>query len=156
MKILKGLSIAFVVIGSISLLAMLAFINVDVIARMVFNDPVAGSTELISFLLVISNFLFLAATQFYKRNIVITIIIDMFKKRTRRVIDAVIFLSCALFSILICWETFVQGISDLKGSVISSVMEIPFPPFKFVAAAGCGLLSVVFLADFINCFRRKD
>lgn len=138
------------------MLAMLAFINVDVIARMVFNDPIAGSIELISFLLATSNFLFLAGTQLYKRNIVITIIIDMFKKRARRVIDAVLFLASTLFSILICWETFSQGISDLKGSVISPIMEIPYPPFRFVAAAACALLSVVFLADFINCFRGQQ
>jgi len=156
MKIIEGLSIVFVAIGSIALLAMLAFINVDIIARMVFNDPIAGSTELISFLLVISNFLFLAATQFYKRNIVITIIIDLFKKRVRRVIDAVLFLASTIFSVLICWQTFDQGVSDLQGNVISPIMEIPFAPFKFVAAVGCALLSVVFLVDFLNCVRGKN
>jgi TRAP-type C4-dicarboxylate transport system permease small subunit len=150
MKVIERLSLYLLWVGMLALLIMMAFVNYDILARLVFSKPVAGSTELVSMLLAVVSFFCLALPQFHKRHITITFVVDMLKPRGRALVDGVTALICALFTVIIIWQTFEQGIGDMNGNAISSIMAIPAAPFKFAAAFATSFLLLAFVLDFLR------
>ena len=157
MNPLEKLSLYLLYIGMAALLLMMLFVNYDILARLFFSAPVAGSTELVSMLLAVVSFFCLALPQFHKRHITITVIVDMLGPKARRVVDAIISLICALFTVIIIWQTFDQGAGDMESNAISSVMQIPAAPFRFAAAFATIFLFLAFATDFVRaCSPKKE
>ena len=150
MRLIEKLSLYLLCIGMLALLIMMAFVNYDILARLFFSKPVAGSTELVSMLLAIVSFFCLALPQFHKRHITITVIVDMLKPKARAYVDAIIALICAFFTVVIIWQTYEQGIGDMESNAISSIMAIPAAPFRFAAAFATIFLFLAFVIDFIR------
>ncbi len=151
MTLIEKMSYILLCCGMVVLLVMMAFINVDVIARYFFSRPIPGSTEFVSVCLVVVSFFCLALTQFQKRHITITVIIDLMRPRVRLYLDAILALVCAIFTILIMWQTYEQGVSDMVSHCVSPIMVIPMAPFRFVAAFATLLFFLAFLSDFKAC-----
>jgi TRAP-type C4-dicarboxylate transport system permease small subunit len=154
MKVVEKLSLVLLLIGMIALLVIMVFVNTDIIARYVFSKPIAGSPELVALLLAIVSFFSLALPQFRKRHITISVVIDMASPRVRIYIDAILSLISAIFTILIIWQTFSQGVADLQANIVSATMVIPNAPFRFAAAFGTVFLFLAFVSDFISCLAK--
>ncbi|RLC36801.1 hypothetical protein DRH29_03750 [candidate division Kazan bacterium] len=147
---IEKISLVLLYIGMVALMVMMVFINIDIIGRYFFGRPIAGSPELVSFLLVVVSFFSLALSQFHKRHITITVIIDFFKPKTRACIDAMIALICAGFTFFIIWATWEQAISDIKSNAITSIMQLPVPPFKIAATFAAMFLFLAFMSDLVR------
>lgn len=150
MRIVNKVSFFLLCVGMLALMIMVAFVNVDIVARYFFSKPVPGSTELVSMLLVVVSFFSLALCQVHKRHITITIVLDMMRPSHRLYADAVIAFLSAAFTLFIIWQTFSQGVSDYESNAITSIMRISVAPFKFAAAFATVFLFLAFLNDFIQ------
>jgi len=150
MRIIEKISLFLLSIGMASLMVMVVFVNVDIVARYFFAKPVSGSTELVSMLLVIVSFFSLALCQIHKRHITITIIPDMIRPSVRAYIDAAIAILSAAFTFVIIWQTYEQGISDHVSNAITSIMRLNVAPFKFAAAFATIFLFIAFICDFFQ------
>lgn len=155
MNIISRVSSGLLVIGMAALLVMMLFVCLDIVARYAFSQPVAGSSELVSVLLVISCFFTFPLCQVHKRNITIPIFIDLLGARKRACVDAVLALSSAAFTFVIVWETCRQGIEELNSHAISPIMGIPLGWFKIGAAAATVFLLLAFLSDLAGVVQQQ-
>jgi TRAP-type C4-dicarboxylate transport system permease small subunit len=101
-------------------------------------------------LLVIVSFFSLALCQVHKRHITITIVLDMIRPNVRAYIDAAIALLSAVFTFIIIWQTYEQGVSDHVSNAITSIMRLKVAPFKFAAAFATIFFFLAFLCDFFE------
>ncbi len=137
--------------GTLVVLALVAVVNYDVVARGVFNLPFMGAVEVVQFSMVLivflqlpdvvrvnrltrsDGFLVLAATKF---------------PRFSRVLGQVINLVAAIFMLLVAiaiWPEFVDMLETRDFFGVPGVFTAPWWPIKLVIFISAALCSVMFL-----------
>ncbi|MDT8309619.1 MAG: TRAP transporter small permease [Bacteroidales bacterium] len=149
-SLIEKTSLLFLYCGVISLFVLMTTNIIDVISRAFFDRGIIGAMEIESLLLTIVSFLSLAATQYYKRHITVTNIIDLCRGRTRRIIDLFVYFCSVVFMFLIAWQTLKQGFNSIDGELITPIMNLPIAPFQFIGGAGLALLLLVLALDFLK------
>ena len=136
--------------GTLTVLALVVILNVDVIARGVFNAPLKGTYELVQLSVVFIVFLQLADVVRVDRLTRSDGFLNVFHERRprlttnlRRIINAV----SAIFMALITYIMFPEFIKmwntqDFFG--VPGVFTAPWWPIKLVIACGSGLASIIF------------
>jgi len=136
--------------GVILLLAIMFLLVTEVISRRFFNRSFTGTYEIVQFMLVTLVYLGVAYTGTKKDHIVVDLVVSRFSPRVQALIDSLTtFLSFSLIG-LITWRSILRARELwLKGEV-SYLLSLPFFPFYYVLAFGCGVLSLVLLVQFIE------
>ncbi|RJR47349.1 MAG: TRAP transporter small permease [Desulfobacteraceae bacterium] len=155
MNVVNRISSTLLIIGMAALIIMMLFVCLDIVARYAFSQPIAGSSELVSVLLVVSCFFTFPLCQIHKRNITIPIFIDLLGARKRAYVDVVLAVLNSAFTFVIVWETCRQGIEELNSHAVSPIMGIPLGWFKIGAAAAMLFLLLAFLSDLIGVFQKQ-
>lgn len=127
------------VAGSI-LVAMMFLVCCDVVGRYVFNQPIQGTMEITSFLMVAIVYFSLARTQSIKGHIIIDILTMRLSLRTQlRLALLSNLLGIVLFG-LICWQGLLSAADAWKfGEVTEGLIPFPLFPPKAVIPLGCVL-----------------
>lgn len=141
---------SLIIVSRLVVALMVALITLDVILRYFFNRPIAGSYELIELMMVFVVFLGLAHTQVKKGHLAINLFTKNYSEGTMAVISSLTYLlSCGIF-VLITWQLSTKAISEFGVGTVSSVLNIPVWISYWVTVAGALLLTIVFLADFLQ------
>ena len=141
----RGISplISIVVYIGSSMIALMMLLTVaDVIARGFFNRSVQGSYELSEFMLVIVVFFSMAGCQLLKGHITIDLVVSRFPRRTRDIIDSIMYVIFLMMFCVFTWVLTDYAIREIGGD-ISGMLHIPVFPFIFIAALGSALFSLV-------------
>ena len=132
------------------LTAMMLLTAADVCLRYVFNSPIAGSFELVEYMmaLIVPFSIVFCASE--KSHINVDLILEHFSEGVR---SFFIFLgnilSFCLF-LLITWQTCIHIAEEYESQVTSAVLYIPVYPFIGALAAALAILSLLLLAELIN------
>jgi len=136
-------SVACVVLGIMVLLVVS-----NVLGRFLFKQPLLGIVELVEMMMVIIGFFAIAYTALNRGHVRVDLVISRLSRRTQTILGSIaFFLSAGIFAI-ITYEGSVNTIyyiHHLKES--STVLSVPFAPFRFVMALGCLLLCLRLLVD---------
>ena len=129
----------------------------DVIGRKMFNLPVKGAYELGEMLLVVVVFLNLPNTEMQDGNVTIDILFIRFGQKAQKIIQSLMYVLFLVISILFAWQLYVLASDEASGGFTTTVLHLPTSPVIFIAAFGCGLLSITVLARLIllMCGGRK-
>ncbi|HEX2721014.1 MAG TPA: TRAP transporter small permease, partial [Candidatus Deferrimicrobium sp.] len=100
----RGLMIA----GGVSLLVLTLLATMNVALR-IFQVPVGGTYEVVSFLGAIVTAGALGYTQKRKDHIVVDILSEKFPAKVKRVLDRVNYALTLVFFSVVSWQTFVYG-----------------------------------------------
>ena len=150
----KGFSRSLEWIGVVGFLLMFLANFVDVVGAKLFNWPLPGVTEIISFSQVVAIASTLAITLIIGQHIRVEFIVDRFPKRIRGMITAIgSFLSLVLF-ILILWQSYRYGQTLQIGGEIGSSIPVPFYPFAYFIAFSCIPVCLVLLMEIIKSLRE--
>jgi TRAP-type C4-dicarboxylate transport system permease small subunit len=161
-RVANTLAIAANVAGTFTVLALVVLLNVDVIARGVFNAPLKGTYELVQLSVVFIVFLQLADVARVDRLTRSDGFLNVIHQRRpgvaasmRRIINAV----SAIFMGLIAYIMFPEflkmwGTNDFFG--VPGVFTVPWWPVKLVIAAGAGLTCVIFTLKVISAQDRPE
>ncbi|MBU2935428.1 MULTISPECIES: TRAP transporter small permease subunit [Pacificibacter] len=154
------LAIAANVAGTLMVLALVVILNVDVIARGIFNAPIKGTYEIVQLSVVFIVFLQLAdvarVDRLTRSDGFLNLLHDRRPKLTanlRRIINAV----SAIFMFLISYIMFPEFVhmwntQDFFG--IPGLFTVPWWPIKLVIASGCALSSLIFVLKVITAQDR--
>jgi TRAP-type C4-dicarboxylate transport system permease small subunit len=146
----KGFSRSLELIGVIGLLLMFLSNFVDVVGAKLFQWPLPGSTEIISFSQVVAIAPAIAFTLLLGRHIRVEFIIDRFPKRIRAVIMSISSLFSFILFILILWQSYLYGQSLQRAGEIGSTSRLPFFPFAYLIAFCSIPVCLVFLMEVVK------
>lgn len=161
-RVANSLAIAANVAGTCTVLALVVILNVDVVARGVFNAPLKGTYELVQLSVVFIVFLQLAdvvrVDRLTRSDGFLLFLHGRRPKLTsalRRIINAV----SAIFMGLIAYIMFPEfikmwGTQDFFG--VPGVFTVPWWPIKLVIASGSALASVIFVLKVISAQDRPQ
>lgn len=141
----RGLMIA----GGISLLALTLLATMNVAFR-VFQVPVSGAYEMVSFFGAIVTAGALGYTQKRKDHIVVDILSEKFPAPVKRVLDRVSNVIILAFFSIVSWQTFVYGKRLFQTGEVSETLKIAYYPFVFLVGVGFAVLALTVLLDLIE------
>jgi len=138
------------IVARVVVALMVILITSDVILRYFFNRPIAGSYELIEFMMVFVVFLGLAFTQVRKGHLCINLFTKNLSAQTMAVLNSLSYLLCLAIFVLISWRLAITAGSEFRNGSVSTVLNIPIWISYWVTVAGSVTLTIVFLADFLQ------
>ncbi len=147
----RGLMIA----GGVSLLALTLLATMNVALR-IFQIPVGGTYEVVSFLGAIVTAGALGYTQKRKDHIVVDILSEKFPAPVKRVLDRVSYTITFLFFSVVSWQTFVYGKRLLRTGELSETLKIAYYPFVFLVGIGFAVLALTILLDLIETVWTRE
>ena len=136
-------AVACIVIGIMALLVVS-----NVLGRFLFNQPLLGIVELVEMMMVIIGFFAIAYTAIDRGHVRVDLVISRLSRRTQAILGSIAFLLSAGIFAIITYQGSVNTIyyaQHLKEA--STVLSVPFAPFRFVMALGCLLLCLRLLVD---------
>jgi TRAP-type C4-dicarboxylate transport system permease small subunit len=144
-RALFRLCVAFVLVGGVLLVACAGLTTLSIVTHAVFNKPISGEFELVSFGTSWAVYFFLPYCQLVKGNVVVDVFMARAGPRLRDVADAVGGLLFFAVIALLLWRMGVGAVEIAGTGQTSAVMKIrywwSFPP----ALACLALLAVVTL-----------
>lgn len=161
-RVANSLAIAANVAGTCTVLILVVILNVDVVARSVFNAPLRGTYEIVQLSVVFIVFLQLADVVRVDRLTRSDGFLNLLRNsrpgltaNLRRVINAV----SAIFMGLIAYIMFPEfikmwGTQDFFG--IPGVFTVPWWPIKLVIASGSALACLIFTLKVITAQDRPQ
>ncbi len=135
--------------GGVSLLALTLLATMNVALR-IFQVPVGGTYEVVSFLGAIVTAGALGYTQKRKDHIVVDILSDKFPAPVKRVLDRVSYVLILVFFSVVSWQTFVYGKRLLRTGELSETLKIAYYPFVFLVGIGFAVLALTILLDLVE------
>ena len=143
----RGLMIA----GGVSLLALTLLATMNVLLR-IFQVPVSGTYEVVSFLGAIVTAGAQGYTQKRKDHIVVDILSEKFPAPVKRVLDRISYILILVFFSIVSWQTFVYAKRLMRTGELSETLKIAYYPFVFLVGIGFAVLSLTSFLDLIETF----
>jgi TRAP-type C4-dicarboxylate transport system permease small subunit len=162
LRVANSFAIAANALGTLVVLALVAILNVDVIARGLFSAPLRGTYEMVQFSVVMIVFLQLADVVRVDRLTRSDGFLNLLHHRRpgltanlRRIINAI----SAIFMALIAYVTFPEFLhmwetQDYFG--VPGLFTLPWWPVKLVIACGTALACVIFLLKVVTAQDRPQ
>ena len=135
--------------GGVALLALTLLATMNVALR-IFQVPVGGTYEVVSFLGAIVTAGALGYTQKRKDHIVVDILSEKFPAKVKRALDRVGYVLLLIFFSIVSWQTFVYGKRLLLTGELSETLKIAYHPFVFLVGAGFAVLALTILLDLVE------
>lgn len=161
-RVANSLAITANALGTLVVLALVAILNVDVVARGLFSAPLRGTYEMVQFSVVMIVFLQLADVVRVDRLTRSDGFLNLMHNRRpgltsnlRRIINAI----SAIFMGLIAYVTFPEFLhmwetQDYFG--VPGLFTLPWWPVKLVIASGTALACVIFLLKVVTAQDRPQ
>ena len=135
--------------GGVSLLALTLLATMNVALR-IFQVPVSGTYEVVSFLGAIVTAGALGYTQKRKDHIVVDILSEKFPAPVKRALDRVSYAILLVFFSIVSWQTFVYGKRLLLTGELSETLKITYYPFVFLVSLGFAVLALTIFLDLVE------
>lgn len=144
-KALNGLTLALFAVAGIALLSMMLVVVLDVSLKYLFNQPVPGTLEMVSYwFMAACAFLPLAHVQKREGHIAMTLATDWLPERPLRLLTGVILLIGAAYMALFAWSSAQEaiGMTSVGESTSAIYFEILIWPGRWCVPAGTGSMAV--------------
>jgi len=141
--------------GGVALLALTLLATMNVALR-IFQVPVGGTYEIVSFLGAIVTAGALGYTQKRKDHIVVDILSEKFPAPVKRVLDRVNYVIIFVFFVIVSWQTFVYGKRLMRTGELSETLKFAYYPFVFLVSIGFAVLALTILLDLIETFWPRE
>ena len=125
-----------------ALVFMLFLTVADIVGRSAFNNPVPGTVEITSLLLIVVVFLAVAHSEDMGDHITIDLIYERVGKRTKLVMDLFSDLLTIAVMGLMSFQLYHFALRNLDTGAETPVLDVPLWPFVFVACFGAGLYTI--------------
>lgn len=139
-------------IAAISIFLIMFLITADVLSRVCFNRPFAGTAEIVSSIIIIVCFLEIPYVAVKGAHVRTTMLYDKVGKRGKLIIDMVAAMLGVLvyaFIIKASWGSFINAIKIGEAEIAGSV-RITTVPGRFTIIFGSFLMILEFISQFIK------
>lgn len=130
---------------------MALVIIANVIGRYFFRKPILGTVEIVEMAMIIIVFLAISFTDLYSGHVNVDILISKFPKPIQKTIAIVTNSLCLIIVGILTYKSFANAIDYIKTpGEVTSLLEIPLSPFRFIVAVGFLLLFFNLLTRTLN------
>lgn len=148
-KVVYAINAYFNMFGITLLLLMIGFVMVDVLSRLLINNPLSASYELVEYTMAMVIVFALGYTQVKKGHINVMTVLELLPKRWQRLFDRIVNFTALIMFALIAWQTYIKGGMDKLAGTTSPVLFIPKYPFVYAASLGFLLICLVLIMQII-------
>jgi TRAP-type C4-dicarboxylate transport system permease small subunit len=148
-RISHKLSKWFSWIGGVALLSLTGIACANMLMRPM-GTPMTGAYELVGFFGALVVALPLGYAQITRSHISVDILATRYSKRMKRMMNIVNSFLCAIFFILVAWQSLIYASTIWKRGETSETLRIIYYPFVYAVALCCLLLAFVLLVDFLK------
>lgn len=132
------------------LFLMMLMTAADVLLRYIFNRPISGTWELVSYMMAVMVGFGLSYCALVKGLISVEVFISRFSRRGQATVNCITyFLSFCFFS-LVTWQSILYIKLMFKSNLVSAVLHIPAFPFIAALALGSLIFTLVILMNFLE------
>lgn len=142
------------ILASVSLLAMMLVISLNVIGRIFFSSPILGALEIAGLAGVIFIAIALGFTEKEKNNVVVEVLVMLLSPRRRAVTDAVTLFLSLIGVAFLSYAVIKDAFHSAEFNEQTLVLGISTSPFKFIWAAGTLMLFLFILKNMITALRK--
>ena len=150
LKVLDPFSRKLTIIGALLTIIMALIILVDIVMRIVFNSPMAGSLELEQYTLALLVFFGLPYASIKKNHVSIDIFSPKYSERTRVILDSIFYLLSTYLFVIACWQNIIRIFASIEDQEIGVATGLPIFPFVIITAFSCGLIALILFMDFLK------
>lgn len=151
--LVRRLSDGLGLLASILVLLLILHVSADVIMRGLFNAPIKGTIELVSYFYMIGiTFLPLALVERRDAHISVEVLTELMPKRVVHVLIMLATFLAIVFLAMLCWRSLLEAISNYRrGSalIIGGGEQLPVWPSYFLLPLGFGVAALVSLYKLI-------
>jgi TRAP-type C4-dicarboxylate transport system permease small subunit len=138
------------VASSLILLVMMALTFVDVVARYLFNRPLAGAFEVTELLLLVLIFAGLPLVTYADEHALMDFIDRPLGPRGTQVLERLVQLLCAGVMALLAWLVWLKADRIWAYRDATDVLRIVYGPFVYFMAITIGLTAVIHLYKIVE------
>lgn len=150
---LGGSSNLLLYLAAFSTCLMMVHVTADVIAKLLFSQPILGTLEMVSlFYMVAAVFLPLAAVQRDRENVFIELFTQKMPIRFQKALDALSLAAMFVIAFLLFWKGYEVAMKKSLIGEMSQNLEffIPIWPGRWFSVAGFGFMSLWCLLQFFE------
>jgi TRAP-type C4-dicarboxylate transport system permease small subunit len=149
----KALSIVL----AVDLLAMLAVTFVDVLGRYLFNAPVPGSFEIISFMMAGAIAVGLPVVTKHREHIAVNLFDGVIHRSPalRRIQELAITLFSALIVAFMTYRIWFEALDLTEGRQQTGFLKLPLAPVAYGITVMFALTTIILLAQFLGALRGR-
>lgn len=152
----RGLDIAIKSLFGVACVAlsiMVLLVAGNVVMRYIFKKPLAGSVELIEMLMVIIAFFVMPYTAIKGEHVRIDIITSRLSRRAQAILGSIAFFLSTAIVAAIFYQSSLSAIFYINHPErATTVLAIPFAPFRVVIAVGFLLLCLALFRLIFNVY----
>jgi TRAP-type C4-dicarboxylate transport system permease small subunit len=138
------------IVAGIALMLMLGVSIVDVVGNKVFNHPLRGTSEYVSFLAVITIAFAVAYSLIEKAHVQIDVFTDKLPGRLKASVELFIMLASLGLFVLLGWSSIKYGIELFRSNTLSMTQRIPIYPFAYGVAFACVPACFYLILEFLR------
>lgn len=142
-------------VGVFFLAAMMIIITLDVVLRYFFNAPIAGSLEIIRFVLVLTVLLAIPFATARKQHVSIDIVTSNLKETARYRLESLMIFIALILTSVVAWRSIKYALLKHQTGEMSTILHIPFWPFVSVVAFGFALTGCVLLIQLFRLIQER-
>jgi TRAP-type C4-dicarboxylate transport system permease small subunit len=140
-------------VACVALSIMVLLVAGNVVMRYIFNKPLAGSVELIEMLMIIIAFFVMPYTAIKGDHVRINLITSRLSKRTKAIMGSIAFFLSTVILAIIFYQSSLSAIFYIHHPErATTVLSIPFAPFRVVIAVGFLLLCLALFRLVFNVY----
>lgn len=151
-KISKFLNQLLLVIGGITLVAMMLLTCSNIFSRLVWV-PIKGVFELMGYFGAIAAAFALGSTQMKRGHIAVDVLTRIFPQKTKVILNGFNALISMGFFAFASWEMARWATTIWETGEVTETLRIIYFPFIYGVAVGCGALALVLLIDFLKSLK---
>jgi TRAP-type C4-dicarboxylate transport system permease small subunit len=141
--------------GWVILASMLLVAGNVVVRAFPATTPIEGTYEWTGFLTAVAVSLALANCAYHGGHTVITLLVDYFPARLKKLDRVLVHLLTAAFLAMAAWRLAVLATDTWQSGEVASTTKIPIHPFIYITAAGVTLYAVVELAKMVHLIMTR-
>jgi TRAP-type C4-dicarboxylate transport system permease small subunit len=141
-------------IAGAGVIALMLLQVANMVGRVIFGSPIQGTTDIGSYMLLVVTALGLGWAALEGRHIKVDLVTDRLPAKARLAI-AVVILTITLGVVI--YVTYVNAWAALTWPErTTSVLKIPYKPFRLLLSLGFGVLGLCTLVVLVNTIRSRD
>jgi len=141
-------------IGGITLVLLMLLTAADVGMRYLLNRPISGAYELSMFMMAIVVAFGVGYCATRNDHVKVEILVGALSPRARAVVESVTWFLSMVFLALVTWQSALYSTTVYHDGTTSPDLLVPTFPFIGVIAVGAAVVSLVFLAQFLDAVSR--
>ncbi|MBP0437357.1 TRAP transporter small permease [Tianweitania sediminis] len=145
-SVMRGTSSALSFVASILVMLLILHVSADVVMRGLFNAPIKGTIELVSYFYMIGiTFLALAMVERRDAHISVEVVTELLPKRVVHVLIVLATVLAIIVLALMCWRSWIEAMSNFRrGSalIIAGGDQLPVWPSYFMLPIGFGVATL--------------